>query len=137
MRVPGAKKNFFLFFVAAACTPPAPPPGAAGPAEAVQSFSEAVRHGDAAAAWSLLSQRTQAQADALAAAARAGRDAGPESGRQMLFSSALPGRSEQAKEVSRSGDSAEVQTTEKGAQTTWHVVREGGRWRLDLDLARK
>lgn len=121
----------------AACTAPQPPPGAAGPAEAVLDFAEAVHRGDAATAWSLLSKRSQAQADELARAARAASDAGPASGRQMLFSSALPGRAVQTKKISQSGDSAEVQAAEADAGVqTWHVVREDGRWRVDLDLHR-
>ena len=141
-------KKIIFFLFAAACTAPQPPPGAAGPAEAVRDFAEAVHKGDTATAWSLLTSRAQAQADQFAAAARAATDAGPESGRQMLFTSALPGRVVDAKAVSQSGDSAEVQTSggagfgrpqgrstgDGGAPRVWHVVREGGRWRIDLDL---
>jgi hypothetical protein len=135
------KRPLLLAILVAACTAPPPPPGAAGPAEAVQALADALRKGDTAAAWSLLSKRTRAQADALAAAARGPSDAGPESGRQMLFSGALPGRAVRARELSQSGDSAEVQTTEEtdaGAAVarTWRVVREEGRWRVDLDLQR-
>jgi hypothetical protein len=130
------KRALFLSLLAACTAPPPPPPGAAGPAEAVQEFAEALRKGDSATAWSLLSKRTQAQAEQLAAAARGTSDAGPEAGRQMLFSSALPGRAVQAKAISQSGDLAEVQTTEDGGTPRiWHAVREGGRWRLDLDLS--
>src|SRR5713101_323401 len=67
-----------------------PPPGAAGPVEAVQEFAAALQRGDAAAAYALLSTRTQREADQIAARARAAAgDAGgvPESGRQMLFGS--------------------------------------------------
>jgi hypothetical protein len=131
----GVKRALFFFLLAACPSSPPPPPGAAGPAEAVQDFAEALRKGDTATAWSLLSKRTQAQADQIAAAARGNSDAGPESGRQMLFTSALPGRAVQAKALSQSGDSAEVLTTEDGGTShVWHAVREGGRWRLDLDL---
>ena len=116
---------------------PAPPPGAAGPVEAVQQFAAAVHKGDTATAWSLLSERTRAEADRRAATARSVSDAGPESGRQMLFTSALPDRPFEARQLSLSGDSAEVQTTtDGGVSHTWHVVREGGRWRVDLDLGR-
>ncbi len=126
-----------LIAAMAACTPAQPPPGSAGPVEAVQDFAEAARRGDTATAWTLLSSRTQARADELAKTARTASDAGPDSGRQMLFSSALPGRAVTAKEVSQTGDSAEVQTTEGDAGTQiWRVVREGGRWRVDLDLPR-
>ena len=53
----------------------------------------------------------------------------------MLFTSAMPDRPFQARELSVSGDSAEVQTTsDGGVSRTWHVLREGGRWRVDLDL---
>ena len=120
----------------AACSAPQPPPGSAGPAEAVQDFAAALQRGDAATAWSLLSQKSQQRADALAAAARArAGDAGPPSGRQMLFNGALPGRAADARVVSQSGDSAEVQTSEVGGPPrVWHVVRESGRSRIDLDL---
>ncbi|TMA29548.1 MAG: hypothetical protein E6J78_02030 [Deltaproteobacteria bacterium] len=117
-----------------ACARERPPPGAAGPVESVQQFAEAVRKGDSATAWSLLSERTRAEADRLAALARAVTDAGPASGRQMLFTSALPGREFLARQVSLSGDSAEVQTAADGGTRVWRVVREDGRWRVDLDL---
>jgi hypothetical protein len=118
-----------------ACARNSPPPGAAGPVEAVQQFAEAVRKGDTATAWSLLSERTRAEADRRAAAARALADAGPESGRQMLFTSALPDRPFEARQLSLSGDSAEVQTAADGGETrVFRVVREDGRWRVDLDL---
>jgi hypothetical protein len=104
--------------------------------EAVQEFAEAVRKGDSATAWSLLSARTRAEADRLAAAARAVSDAGPESGRQMLFTSALPDRSFEAREVWLRGDSAEVQTVSDAGSRSWHVLREDGRWRVDLELGR-
>ena len=136
------KKIIIFFLGAAACTATQPPPGAVGPAEAVQEFTAAMQKGDSATAWALLSTRSQAQADAIAARARAAAgasnsDAGPENGRQMLFQSALPGRPVEARVVSQSGDAAEVQTVEDGGVSrTWHVVREGGRWRVDLDLGR-
>ena len=115
---------------------PPPPPGSAGPAEAVQEFASAVQKGDAATAWSLLSTRTQQEADAIAARARAkAADGKPESGRAMLFGSALPGRPLEARIVSQSGDVAEVRTNQDGGRV-YRVVREGGRWRIDLDLPR-
>jgi hypothetical protein len=130
---PFEKKIIIFFLVGAGCTAPQPPAGAAGPAEAVQDFAAAVQKGDSAAAWSLLSQRTQAEAQRTALAAQP--DAGPEAGRQMLFQSGLPGRPVEARVLSQTGDSAEVQTVEDGGPaTTWRAVREGGRWRVDLEL---
>ena len=120
-----------LLLCAAACTPAAPPPGAAGPLEAAQAFSAAVQKGDAATAWSLLSPASHAAADAQAAAARlASKTPEPESGRQMLFGSALPlGRSE-TKLLDERGDEAHVA---EGART-FRLVRESGRWLVDLRL---
>ena len=136
---PPKKKIFFIFAAGVvACTPPAPAPGTAGPAEAVQAFSDALRKGDAATAWSLLSSRAQAAADAQAARLKAVTDAGPESGRQMLFSSALPGRSANVQVVSQNADTAEVSVASEdaGPGRQYRVVREAGQWRVDLDLGR-
>ena len=127
-----SKRVFAVCFsVAAACTAPQPPPGSAGPVEAVRDFADAIHKGDPATAWALLSSRTQAAADRAA-------DAGRGSGRQMLFTSALPGHPVEPKLVAQSGDSAEVQTSEAdgGMSRTWHLVRERDRWRIDLDLGR-
>jgi hypothetical protein len=121
-----------------ACKPAPPPPGAAGPVEAVQEFAAALQRGDAAAAYAVLSARTQHEADEIAARARAAApDAGgvPESGRQMLFSSALPQGKVQVREISRKGDVAGVEAVDqKGQARTYRVVREGGVWKVDLDL---
>jgi len=128
-------KRLLAILVLVACTPPQPPPGSAGPAEAVQDFVAALQKGDAATAWSLLSSRTQKEADAAAGRARAfAGDAGPASGRAMLFASALPGRPVEARVVSQTGDSAEVQVADDAGVKLHRVVREGGRWRVDLDL---
>ncbi len=117
-----------------ACASPQPPPGSAGPAEAVKEFATAVQKGDAATAWSLLSSRTQQRADAVAARARAASaEEKPESGRAMLFGSALPGKPIDARVVSQQGETAEVRTNEGGGRI-YRVVREGDRWRVDLDL---
>ena len=125
-----------LLLALCACAAPPPPPGSAGPAEAVQEFASAVQKGDAATAWALLSTRTQQEADAIAARARAkAADGKPESGRAMLFGSALPGRPIEARVVSQSGEVAEVRTNEDGGRV-YRVVLEGGRWRIDLDLPR-
>ena len=117
-----------------ACTSPQPPPGSAGPAEAVQDLAAAIQKGDTATAWSLLSTRTQKDAEAVAARARGRADAGAESGRAMLFTSALPGRAVEAQVISQTGDSAEVRTADDGGGQIYRVVKEAGRWRVDLDL---
>ncbi|HYY51516.1 MAG TPA: hypothetical protein VE755_01530, partial [Myxococcales bacterium] len=59
-----------LLGVLCACTSPQPPPGSAGPAEAVQDLATALQKGDSATAWSLLSTRTQKEAEAVAARTR-------------------------------------------------------------------
>jgi len=117
-----------------ACASPQPPPGSAGPAEAVQDLAAALQKGDTATAWSLLSTRTQKEADAVAARARGRTDAGADSGRAMLFTSALPARAVEARVVSQTGDSAEVRTADDGGGQVHRVVKEAGRWRVDLDL---
>ncbi|MFL5310576.1 MAG: hypothetical protein ACJ79H_09015 [Myxococcales bacterium] len=121
-----------------ACKPAAPPPGAAGPVEAVQEFAAALQRGDPAGAHALLSSRTQREAEQIAARARtvAG-DAGgvPESGRQMLFGSALPQGKADVHEISRQADVAQIEVVDKsGRARTYRVVREGGLWKVDLDL---
>jgi hypothetical protein len=130
------KAQVLLLAVTACTVPSQPPPGSAGPVEAVQDLAAALQKGDAATAWSLLAARTQKQADDLAAKARAASgDAGPESGRAMLFGSALPTGAVEARLVSQSGDSAEVRASAPDAGgAVYRVVREGGRWRVDLDL---
>jgi hypothetical protein len=125
--------RFAILIVAVSCAPPKPPPGAAGPVEAVQSFADAVRKGDTAAAWALLSERTQRAADEVAQKARAGAgDAGPDSGREMLFASAVPVPQADPRLVSETDVAAEV----RAGTATFHVVREAGRWRVDLPLGR-
>jgi hypothetical protein len=120
------------------CRPAAPPPGAAGPVEAVQEFAAALQRGDAAGAYALLSSRAQQAADRMAARARAAApDAGgvPESGRQMLFGSAVLSGKVEVREVSRQGDVAQVDVVDQsGRARTYRVVREGGLWKVDLDL---
>ncbi len=121
-------------FALCACVSPQPPPGSAGPEEAVKEFAAAVQKGDAATAWSLLSSLTQQKADALAARARAASGNGkPGSGRAMLFGGALPGKTVETRILRQEGETAEVRTDEDGGRT-YRVVREGSRWRIDLDL---
>jgi hypothetical protein len=101
----------------------------------VKEFALAVQKGDAAIAWSLLSSKTQQRADAVAAKARAASgDGKPESGRAMLFASALPGKPIEARVVAQEGDTAQVRTNEEGGRV-YRVVREGDRWRVDPDLS--
>lgn len=124
-----------LLISACARTPP-PAPGAAGPTEAVQAFSAAIQRGDAAVAWSLLSAKTQAEADRLAGEARkSAGDAGPQTGRQMLFGSAVPGGKTTAKEVSSDGGAAEVIVSDApGSEHRFRTVREGSGWKVELEL---
>lgn len=120
-----------LLLLVTACSKPAPLPGTAGPLEAVQALSAALQKGDTATAWSLLSSKTRAQADELAAQARrAAASTEPESGRQMLFGSALPQGPAEARVADEKGDLAHVQSGGK----TFEVVREEGRWVIALDL---
>ena len=128
------RRAALLSALVCACPASQPPPGSAGPVEAVQDFAAALQKGDIATAWSLLS--TRAQDEARSAARAAMPDAGPEAGRQMLFNSALPGPPVHPRIVSQSEDSAEVQTAEDGGGRTFRVVRESGRWRVDLDILR-
>lgn len=121
----------------AACVQRPPPAGTAGPVETVDAFAAAVQRGDPAGAYQLLSSQTQRDADAAAARARtfAG-DAGtgPTSGRQMLFSSALPQGKITAHKIAQRGDddaTVEVKGADGKAQQ-FHVVREEGSWKLDL-----
>jgi hypothetical protein len=127
-----------LLFVFGCKAAAPPPPGAAGPVEAVQEFAAALQRGDAAAAYALLSTRTQREADQMAARARAaGGDAGgaPESGRQMLFGSALPQGKIEAHEISRQGDVAQVEVVDETKRArSFRVVRDGEVWKIDLDL---
>ncbi|HEY2030235.1 MAG TPA: hypothetical protein VGH20_13605 [Myxococcales bacterium] len=132
---PVGRRSFCLaLLVLSGCAQKSPPPGAAGPAEAVQDFAGAVQRGDSATAWALLSARTQADADRIAKAAQP--DGGD--GRAMLFGSALPQGSIEVGKVQESGDSADVQTSspDGGPGHAFHVVREAGRWRIDLPLTR-
>jgi hypothetical protein len=120
------------------CTSASPPPGAAGPVEAAQDFAAAVQRGDAAAAYALLSSRTQKQADEIAARARAAAaDAGvaPASGRQMLFTSALPQGKVEVHRISQEANTAVVEVKGAGGEVRrFRAVRENGDWKLDLDL---
>lgn len=133
-----ARPSFLLLGVLllGACARHQPPAGAAGPAEAVRGFSAALGRGETHAAWALLSTRTQRAADALARSAKiASPAAGPASGRQMLFGSALPAGPVQPGRVSEHGDEAEVETSsDGGASGTFHAVRENGVWKVDLPL---
>src|SRR5947209_19874488 len=101
-----------LLVLVCACTSPSPPPGAAGPVEAAKDFAAAIQRGDGAAAYALLSTRTQKQADEIAGRVRAAAvDAGtvPASGRQMLLASALPQGPVEVRRISQEPDTAVVE----------------------------
>ena len=128
--LPGSVLVLALAFSCARREPPVA--GAAGPVEAVQAFAAAIDKGHAGAAWALLSSRTQKAADAQALQLG---DAGPSSGRQLLFSSALPGGPVTVREISQDGGASEVAVSEGDAGTrTFKVVREAQGWKVDLDL---
>jgi hypothetical protein len=122
-------KRLLIVLAIFGCQEKAPPPGSAGPREAVQDFANALQKQDAAAAWALLSSKTQAEANKLAPNGE---------GRAMLFTSALTQGPLVVAGVQQSGDSAEVRTTapDGGAAANYRAVREGDRWRVDLDLGR-
>jgi len=125
-----AASRSMLLALSVACARP-PPPVSIGPIEAVQAFSAAVSRGDAPAAWELLSARTQAAADAVAADAGLGSGAG----RRMLFGSAIPGGKVLAREAGHDGGVALVVVTgASGESHTFRTVREGNGYRLDLDV---
>ncbi len=94
-----------------------------------------MQDGDTAAAWALLSTSTQQRADALAAKARVSADAGPESGKAMLFQGSLPSGIVSAREVSSDGGAATVSVSlDGGAAREVRAVREGAGWKIELDL---
>jgi len=100
--------RLFPVLLLVACTPAAPPAGAAGPVEAAKDFAAAVQRGDAGVV--------------------------PASGRQMLFSSALPqGQVSVRKIRQRSDDDATVEVKDAAGQATqFRMVRESGSWKVDL-----
>ncbi len=117
------------------CTQGRAPPGAADASAAAEAFSRALQEGDTASAWALLSSATQARADQLAARARVSADAGPESGKAMLFSGALPSGVVAAHEISSDGGAATLSVSiDGGPAQEFHAVREGEGWKLQLDL---
>jgi Domain of unknown function (DUF4878) len=128
-----------LLVLFCACASPSPPPGAAGPVEAAKDFAAAIQRGDGAAAYALLSTRTQKEADEIAGRAReAAGDAGtgPASGRQMLLASARPQGKVEVHRISQESDTAVVEVADaSGRSQRYRAVRENGVWRLDLDLA--
>jgi hypothetical protein len=53
----------------------------------------------------------------------------------MLFGSAVLSGKVEVREVSRQGDVAQVDVVDQsGRARTYRVVREGGLWKVDLDL---
>jgi hypothetical protein len=115
----------------AGCAPQDPAPDAV-----YRAFARAAAERDAAAAWPLLSSRTRAWIEARARAA-ADRAPGlvPPSGQRLLFGDAA-GPARPVKEIEvlrRDAERAELRLTEAGGATaSVLLVREEGRWRLDL-----
>jgi hypothetical protein len=109
-----------------------------GPEETYRAFASAAREGDAATAWSLLSEASRAALDARARAlaARAPPGALPATGRDLVLGDLAPSapRIEKALVVRESRDAAVVAVTVAGAAAPEEVslVREGGAWRVVL-----
>jgi len=120
---------------AASCSAGRAPAPQSDPAAAADAFAHALQEGDAAAAWALLSARTQADADQLAARARVSADGGPESGRAMLLSGAFPLGAPVARELWIDGGTAALElSTDGGPAQEFRAVREAGAWKIELDL---
>jgi hypothetical protein len=107
-----------------------------GPEASYRALVKAMAERDADRAWSLLSAASQKRLDALARAAAA-RAPGvvPASGRQLLIGdAALASPSLVSVSLqSQSGDRAALQVEEAGrAPRRVVMVREGGRWRVEL-----
>lgn len=107
-----------------------------GPEASYRALARAVAERDADKAWSLLSSGSQKRLDALAreAAARAP-GVVPASGRQLLLGDAsLASRKIASLElVDSSGDRALLRVAAEGLPPREvQLVREGGRWRVEL-----
>ncbi len=107
-----------------------------GPAERYRAFAAAARGGDAAAVWSMLSERTRAAFDARAKALAAEAPAGvlPESGEALVLGD-LAVRAERPRSVVvvRESQNAAVLSVEVeggGPAREVTLVREAGAWRV-------
>ena len=108
---------------------------AEGPEEAYRRFAQATAKRDAATAWSLLSSESQqALTRAAADVAKAeGREA-PKDGRQLLLSDAttLVAPPRDASAVFEGDRTFVVVRDEAGERGRVAMVKEDGRWRVDL-----
>ncbi len=121
--------------VVAGCSAQRAAPTVQEPVAAAEAFSHALQEGDGVRAWELLSSRTQAAADRLAARARLSPDGGPDSGRAMLLGGAYPLGATSSRELSSDGGAAEVAISlDGGAPQTFRAVHEPSGWKIDLDL---
>jgi hypothetical protein len=107
-----------------------------GPAERYRAFAAAVRGGDAAAVWSMLSRRTRAAFDARAKALAAAAPAGvvSASGEDLVLGD-LAVRSERPRSVvvvreSRGAAVVSVEIEGGGPAREVTLVREEGAWRV-------
>jgi len=116
--------------LASGCKPGEKPPDAT-----YRAFARAAADRDAEAAWPLRSGRARAWLDARARAAAA-RAPGvvPSSGQRLLFGDASLSRPPREIEVvENDGEHAVLKVTDAaGSAARVALVREGGRWRIDL-----
>jgi hypothetical protein len=111
----------------------------AGPEDAYRAFAAAVRAGDSAEAWALLSEGSRERLEARAKALAARVPGTPASGRDLLLGDLSAGAPRLARVTVKrqTGDGAVLAVAVEGAGDPAapgevSLVREGGRWRVVL-----